>query len=34
MITSTKYDPAEIEDKWYKYWLDHKMFKSVPDERI
>ena len=30
---ATKYDPSEVEGKWYKYWLDNKLFKSVPDER-
>ena len=30
---ATKYDPKEVEDKWYKYWLDNDLFKSVPDER-
>lgn len=30
---ATKYDPSEVEDKWYKYWMDHNLFKSVPDER-
>ena len=30
---ATKYDPSEVEDKWYKYWMDNNMFKSVPDER-
>ncbi|MBC7913968.1 MAG: class I tRNA ligase family protein, partial [Pyrinomonadaceae bacterium] len=33
MSISTKYNPKETEDKWYKYWLDKKFFKSVPDER-
>jgi valyl-tRNA synthetase len=33
MEISTKYNPAAAEDKWYKHWLDHKFFKSVPDER-
>jgi valyl-tRNA synthetase len=33
MILSTKYDPSEIEDKWYKAWLDKELFKSVPDGR-
>ncbi len=28
-----KYSPAEVEDKWYSYWLDHELFKSVPDAR-
>ncbi|MCW3102963.1 MAG: valyl-tRNA synthetase [Bacteroidetes bacterium] len=27
------YDPKITEDKWYSYWLQHKFFKSVPDER-
>ena len=27
------YDPKITEDKWYSYWLKHKFFKSVPDER-
>ena len=30
---ATKYDPKAVEDKWYKYWMDHDLFKSVPDER-
>ena len=28
-----KYNPSEVEDKWYAYWLDHDLFKSVPDAR-
>ena len=28
-----KYNPAEVEDKWYQYWVEHKLFRSVPDER-
>ncbi len=32
-ILATKYDPKEVEDKWYKYWETHDLFKSVPDER-
>ncbi|NPA44675.1 MAG: valine--tRNA ligase [Chlorobi bacterium] len=31
--TSTKYNSIEAEKKWYQYWLDNKLFKSVPDER-
>jgi valyl-tRNA synthetase len=27
------YSPKEAEDKWYSYWLAHKFFRSVPDER-
>lgn len=33
MSISTKYQPKEAEDKWYSYWLQHKFFRSVPDER-
>ncbi|MEJ6981335.1 valine--tRNA ligase [Pedobacter sp. P351] len=33
MSISTKYNPKETEDKWYKYWLEKKFFRSVPDER-
>lgn len=25
------YDPAIVEDKWYKYWEDHSLFHSEPD---
>ena len=32
MINKT-FTPAEIESKWYDYWLEHKMFKSVPNEK-
>ncbi len=32
-VTESKYNPSEIEDKWYQYWLKNKHFKSVPDER-
>ena len=28
-----KYNPAESEDKWYKYWMDKGFFRSVPDHR-
>jgi valyl-tRNA synthetase len=28
-----KYNPAIVEDKWYKYWMDNKIFHSEPDER-
>lgn len=27
------YNPKEVEDKWYAYWLEHKFFRSVPDGR-
>jgi valyl-tRNA synthetase len=28
-----KYSPQEKENKWYKYWIEHDFFSSVPDER-
>ena len=33
MEIASKYNPAEVEDKWYKYWMENKCFRSVPDER-
>src|SRR5579859_7560066 len=30
MSLSTKYNPAETEDKWYKYWMDHGFFHAEP----
>ncbi|MCD8042265.1 MAG: valine--tRNA ligase [Tannerellaceae bacterium] len=33
MEIASKYNPAEVEGKWYQYWLDNGFFKSVPDER-
>lgn len=33
MEIASKYNPAEVEDKWYKYWLDNGLFKSKPDDR-
>ncbi|SDS62972.1 valyl-tRNA synthetase [Mucilaginibacter mallensis] len=32
-ISNKTYQPKEAEDKWYSYWLQHKFFRSVPDER-
>ncbi|MDE7154529.1 MAG: valine--tRNA ligase [Muribaculaceae bacterium] len=29
----SKYNPADVEDKWYAYWMEHDLFKSVPDAR-
>ncbi len=28
-----QYDPTQVEDKWYSYWMEHKYFHSTPDER-
>ncbi len=30
---ATVYSPAQVEDKWYAYWMEHKLFSSVPDAR-
>lgn len=30
---ATKYNPQDVEDKWYAYWMEHGLFHSVPDER-
>ena len=26
-----KYNPADVEDKWYAYWLENDLFSSKPD---
>ena len=33
MELASKYDPKEVEAKWYQYWLDNKLFASKPDGR-
>ncbi|MGV8091630.1 MAG: valine--tRNA ligase [Mangrovibacterium sp.] len=33
MDIPSKYNPAEVEDKWYRYWMRNGYFHSVPDER-
>ena len=33
MELASKYDPREVESKWYQYWLDNKLFSSKPDGR-
>ena len=32
-MLAPKYNPAEVEDKWYGYWMEHNLFHSEPDER-
>ncbi len=32
-MLATKYNPAEVEDKWYAYWMEHNLFHSEPDGR-
>ncbi len=30
---ATKYDPSQVEGKWYDYWMKHRLFHSEPDAR-
>ena len=31
MSLSTKYNPSDVEDKWYSYWMKEGFFHSEPD---
>jgi valyl-tRNA synthetase len=33
MELSKNYIPSEVEEKWYKHWMEKKYFKSEPDDR-
>ena len=33
MEIASKYDPKSVEDKWYAFWLEKKIFHSEPDTR-
>ena len=33
MEIASKYNPGEVENKWYAYWMDNGFFKSKPDAR-
>jgi valyl-tRNA synthetase len=33
MELASKYNPSDIESKWYQYWLDNGFFRSKPDGR-
>ena len=33
MQIADKYSPQEIEQKWYDYWIDNRLFHSEPDGR-
>ncbi len=33
MEIASKYNPAEVEDKWYQYWMKYNLFHSEPDNR-
>ena len=28
-----QYDPSQVEDKWYQYWMENEYFHSTPDDR-
>ncbi len=30
---ATVYNPSEVEDKWYEYWMANRLFHSEPDAR-
>lgn len=33
MNIASKYNPSEVEDKWYQYWMENRFFHSEPDGR-
>ena len=33
MELASKYNPADVESKWYEYWSKHRLFHSEPDKR-
>ncbi|MDR2408345.1 MAG: valine--tRNA ligase, partial [Bacteroidales bacterium] len=33
MELASKYNPVEVEEKNYQFWLKHNLFKSIPDDR-
>ena len=33
MELASKYNPEEVEGKWYQYWTEHHLFSSKPDGR-
>ncbi len=33
MDIPSKYDARNAENHWYDYWMEHKYFDSIPDER-
>jgi len=32
-MIATKYNPSDVESKWYDYWMKNGFFHSEPDER-
>ena len=33
MSLATKYNPQEVEEKWYEYWMKNNYFHSTPNEK-
>ncbi len=33
MSLATKYNPKQVEDRWYKYWMENNYFHSTPNEK-
>ncbi len=33
MELASKYNPSDVEAKWYQFWIDNNMFHSEPDGR-
>jgi valyl-tRNA synthetase len=33
MEIAPKYEPQNIENKWYEFWMEHNMFASEPNEK-
>ena len=34
MEIESKYNPRAVEEKWYQFWLEKKLFHSEPDNRV
>ena len=34
MELASKYDPRAVEERWYNFWLEKKLFHSEPDQRV
>ncbi len=32
MSISAQYDPTQVENKWYQYWMDHNFFHATPQK--
>lgn len=33
MEIASKYDPINVEERWYQYWEENDFFTSIPDDR-